>query len=220
MDFLLYCQNVIWVGGESFFCQKICLKKPNTPEYAQVLVVLWAKLNSVTALLSPRPTKQHLYVICEGNTTCDKNGCVKRHPKPCKFFARNNKCKFKKCAYMHVKNEDMLKTEVLEKQIHILTQDNLKKTNKKIANNESELCSSIADLVERLNALEQRQKDLLESVSNSKEIPVDVTAGTDRKKVAAENAKDETTKRNKTNDTSSTNPEENVQCNQCNFKTN
>ena len=34
---------------------KKSLKKPNTPEYAQVLVVTWAKPNSVSALLSPTP---------------------------------------------------------------------------------------------------------------------------------------------------------------------
>ena len=92
--------------------------------------------------------KQHINVVCEENTTCDNNGCVKRHPKPCKFFARNNKCKFEKCAYMHVKNEHLLKIEVLEKRVHTLTQeiDHLKKTNKEITNNESELCSSIANL--------------------------------------------------------------------------
>ena len=43
-------------GGERFFRQKFFLKKPNTQEYAHVLVVMWAKLNSVTALLSHRPT--------------------------------------------------------------------------------------------------------------------------------------------------------------------
>ena len=40
-------------GGGQFFCQHFYLKKPNIPEYSQVLVVTWAKLNSVTALLSP-----------------------------------------------------------------------------------------------------------------------------------------------------------------------
>ena len=36
-----------------FFCQHFILKKPNTLEYAQVLVVTWAKPNFVTALLCP-----------------------------------------------------------------------------------------------------------------------------------------------------------------------
>ena len=45
-------------GGGQFFRQHFFLKKPNTPEYAQVLVVTWAKPNSVTALLSPHPTSE------------------------------------------------------------------------------------------------------------------------------------------------------------------
>ena len=55
MDFPLYFQKEIWDGGDSFFCQQFFLKKPNTPKYAQVLVVTYPKLNSVTALLSPPP---------------------------------------------------------------------------------------------------------------------------------------------------------------------
>ena len=55
-DFPLYFQKVIWVRGDNFLQNFFFLKKPNTPEYAQVLVVMWAKPNSVTALLSPRPT--------------------------------------------------------------------------------------------------------------------------------------------------------------------
>ena len=78
--------------------------------------------------------------------------------------------------------------------------DNLKNTNKKITKNESELRGSIDDLVKRLNTLEQGQIDLLESDSNYKEIPTDVTAATNSKKEAAENTKDETTTRNKAND--------------------
>ena len=42
-------------GGGEFFRQFFFSEKPNTPEYAKVLLVMWAKLNSVTALLSPRP---------------------------------------------------------------------------------------------------------------------------------------------------------------------
>ena len=43
-----------WGMGQ-FFTDIFFLKKPSTPEYAQVLVVMWAKLKSVAALLSPRP---------------------------------------------------------------------------------------------------------------------------------------------------------------------
>ena len=51
MDFALYFQNVIWPGGAGWglnLLPKKNLKKPNTPKYAQVLVVTWAKPNSVT----------------------------------------------------------------------------------------------------------------------------------------------------------------------------
>ena len=56
MDFPLYLEKGIWVGEGIFFPRNFFLKKPNTPEYAQVLVVTCPKLNFVTALLSPHPT--------------------------------------------------------------------------------------------------------------------------------------------------------------------
>ena len=68
MDFPLYFQQVIWVGGGHFFL--IFLKKPNNPEYGQVLVVTCTKFNSVTALLSP-PTPQkrvHTAIIWFGHS--------------------------------------------------------------------------------------------------------------------------------------------------------
>ena len=41
------------LGGGADFVTKKFLKKPNKPEYAQVLVVTCPKLNSVAALLPP-----------------------------------------------------------------------------------------------------------------------------------------------------------------------
>ena len=61
MDFPLYFQTVIWVGGP-FFCRIFLKKKPNTQEYAQLLLATWAKLNSVTALLSPCPRWPYIYI--------------------------------------------------------------------------------------------------------------------------------------------------------------
>ena len=43
-------------GGGQFCCQNCFLKNSNTPKYAQVLVVTWVKLSSVTTLLFPRLT--------------------------------------------------------------------------------------------------------------------------------------------------------------------
>ena len=48
MDFPLYFQKVIWLREDGFYKQHFFLKKPNTLEYAQVLVVPLARL------LSPR----------------------------------------------------------------------------------------------------------------------------------------------------------------------
>ena len=62
MDFPLYFQKVIEWGGDSLFANFFLLKKPITPEYAQVLVVTWAKPNSVTALLSHRPIPVFKYL--------------------------------------------------------------------------------------------------------------------------------------------------------------
>ena len=45
------CFFQVW--GETYFMTKQLLKNPNTPEYAQVLVVMCPKLNSDAALLSP-----------------------------------------------------------------------------------------------------------------------------------------------------------------------
>ena len=44
-------------GEGTLFCQNLFLKKPNTPEYAQLSVVMCPKLNFVTALLPPSPAK-------------------------------------------------------------------------------------------------------------------------------------------------------------------
>ena len=54
MDFPLLFEKSN-LGGGKLFLTNFFLKKPNTPEYAQVLVVMWAKLNSVTVLLSTPP---------------------------------------------------------------------------------------------------------------------------------------------------------------------
>ena len=78
---IFHCIFKKWFGwgGEHFCCQHFFLKKPNTLEYAQVLVVTCPKLSSVTALLSPHPIYDFLFLLsqllCEFLTqvrgTCD-----------------------------------------------------------------------------------------------------------------------------------------------------
>ena len=78
MDFPLYFQNVIWPGGDTFFHQNFFLKKPNTSECAQVLVVTWVKLDCVEALLSPPPMCRQRSVsknLDEDNQKISNNQC-------------------------------------------------------------------------------------------------------------------------------------------------
>ena len=160
--------------------------------------------------------KEHIDIICSENTKCENNGCVKRHPKPCKYFTRYNKCKFDKCAYLHVKEGNIIKIEDLEKQVSALTQEmvELKKTNHEMVIEHS---NNIAVILERLKILEQGQKEHTERYTSWKERPVEQTADMDIKKDAAEN-KTETI--NTSFDTNNTIPKEDFNCDQCNFKSN
>ena len=52
MDFSVYFQNVIWQGGGAKFVTKKNSEKAKHSQICPSLVVMWAKPNSVTALLS------------------------------------------------------------------------------------------------------------------------------------------------------------------------
>ena len=58
INFPLCFEQVFWGGdgGGDTFCDNFFLKKPNTLEYAQVLVVTCPKPSSVAALLPPPPS--------------------------------------------------------------------------------------------------------------------------------------------------------------------
>ena len=58
--------------------------------------------------------KQHVDVICPNYRECDNNGCVKRHPNPCKYFDKYKKCRIEKCAYSHDKEGNDLIIENME----------------------------------------------------------------------------------------------------------
>ena len=64
--------------------------------------------------------KQHIEVICPNYKYCDNNGCIKRHPKKCKYYERNGNCRFENCAYSHEKEGNNLKIEVLSNQVAVL----------------------------------------------------------------------------------------------------
>ena len=64
--------------------------------------------------------KRHEDKICPKNNSCDDKVCEMRHPKRCKFFDMNKKCKFENCAYDHSKDENKVKIEHLEAKCNAL----------------------------------------------------------------------------------------------------
>ena len=64
-----------------------------------------------------RCRKRHENELCPMNKTCNDKLCELRHPKRCKFFDMNSKCKFESCAYAHIKDDKEIKIESLEKSV-------------------------------------------------------------------------------------------------------
>ena len=64
--------------------------------------------------------KVHISELCPAHSSCQNNECEKRHPRPCRMFAKFRSCKFESCAYSHDYDSrnnniiDDLKNEVLE----------------------------------------------------------------------------------------------------------
>ena len=58
--------------------------------------------------------KRHENELCPMNKTCNDKLCELRHPKRCKFFDINSKCKFENCAYAHIKNDKEIKIDGLK----------------------------------------------------------------------------------------------------------
>ena len=80
---IFHCILKKWFGwGGTFFCRNFFLKNPNTPEYAQVLLVTCPKLISFTALLSPPP-----YIL---SYNCSKITKVLRNKKNTLHFLFSN----------------------------------------------------------------------------------------------------------------------------------
>ena len=70
-----------------------------------------------------RCRKRHENELCPMNQTCNDKLCELRHPKRCKFFDMNSKCKFENCAYAHIKDDKEIKIESLEKKCDKLELD-------------------------------------------------------------------------------------------------
>ena len=114
--------------------------------------------------------KQHINVMCPTYKECNDNGCVLRHPKSCKYFAKNKKCIFESCAYSHDKDGNDLEIELIENQVSDLKYEvqELKKVNKVKLDNVrvearsnskqlAQLISTVNNIVERVKTIEQEQ---------------------------------------------------------------
>ena len=91
--------------------------------------------------------KQHVNILCKNVDNCCEKGCVMRHPKPCRFFERNN-CKFDDCAYSHRKDGRDLKIENLENQVTDLKSEvkELSKTSRESQIEVKNLLQQVADI--------------------------------------------------------------------------
>ena len=93
--------------------------------------------------------KEHIDVICLNYKECDDNGCVNRHPKPCKYFVKNGKCRFDNCAYSHDKDGNNLKIEILENHVSALKYE-IEKLTKRNQENEDAARKSNSDRFDQL----------------------------------------------------------------------
>ena len=121
---------------------------------------------------------RHENKVCE-NVVCENQKCDKRHPTECWWFKSYNRCKFRFCAYKHVKKSDPL--DVLKQKIDDLEEkikekeDEIKLQEKKIKEietkqNETLLESKVNDLAKKLHDKEsemnKKEKDLETKVIN------------------------------------------------------
>ena len=192
--------------------------------------------------------KQHVDVICPNYRECDNNGCVKRHPNPCKYFDKYKKCRIEKCAYSHDKEGNDLIIENMENQLSALKHEveEMNKSNKQKLDlvrveagaNSKQLCQlmkTVADIVQRLEIMDEWQKDTTERDVHVDE-PTDETevktCDDHKKKTKADSDNQEEMidmekvtatskdKRNETEETSAEVQKEKYKCEKCDFISN
>ena len=61
---------------------------------------------------------KHVQDVCE-NKNCEVTTCLKRHPRPCKFFQFYHRCKFNPCSYMHEDTMDMSKVKEVKSELEM-----------------------------------------------------------------------------------------------------
>ena len=166
--------------------------------------------------------KQDIDEICPIYKECDDNGCIKRHPKTCKNYERNGKCRFERCAYSHEKEENNLKIEILENKVADLklkiedirktNHENLETERKNYSEKFINLNNTLADIVVRLSIEENNCKET-NLIQTSKE------AEMDRTKTKISKRKVNTVTKKIKECSGRTVHKEGYMCDQCDFKT-
>ena len=60
--------------------------------------------------------------ICQDSESCKNPSCTKRHPRKCRYFSLNGRCKFgNNCAYLHFQSASSLEVLTLKNEIEKLT---------------------------------------------------------------------------------------------------
>ena len=109
--------------------------------------------------------QRHIDEICPNKRECKEIMCGKRHQKICRYFAKQSKCRFERCAYSHEKDESTIKIEFLERKIVELKCDidELKKNSytktKTLSEQFCELNNSFVEVVKKVKRLEHDQRE-------------------------------------------------------------
>ena len=119
--------------------------------------------------------KRHENEICPKNNICNNISCEMRHPKRCKYFEINNRCKFENCAYAHNKDENQAKIEASETKCSKLENEvkDLKEEQEKFNPRIDLMGKGLMKLkreVERLTSLSNGMNSTIETVINKNEM--------------------------------------------------
>ena len=110
--------------------------------------------------------------MCTNIDQCVDKGCVMRHPKPCKYFARKM-CKFENCAYSHKKDVSDAKIQHLEDQVANLKceVENLTEAKKEAHIEAKKFLQQVADISNNLRGvIKQIKHDRKQHVNNKEKI--------------------------------------------------
>ena len=116
--------------------------------------------------------KVHENKICENLNNCVRKDCIRRHPKTCKQFSKEEGCNFKNdCAYLHVNDKPIHQNEINHAVSIVVTKHN----NEIMAIQEElqKLKGTIETMKEKICVLEKDAQEVLKN--NGVDIPGEYT---------------------------------------------